>query len=43
MDGVYQITGHSFGNPEQFSLQPSASQGMNEGLLFEIWKFFGNH
>jgi len=27
IDGVYQTTAHSFGNPEQFSLQPSASQG----------------
>ncbi|CAF1071480.1 unnamed protein product [Adineta steineri] len=27
MDTVYQTTGHSVGGPEQFSLQPSASQG----------------
>ncbi|CAF1177573.1 unnamed protein product [Adineta ricciae] len=27
MDAVYQITGHSLSGPEQFSLQPSASQG----------------
>jgi len=27
MDAVYQTTGHSVGSPEQFSLQPSASQG----------------
>jgi hypothetical protein len=27
MDAVYQTTGHSVGGPEQFSLQPSASQG----------------
>ncbi|UJR25044.1 hypothetical protein I4U23_006404 [Adineta vaga] len=27
MDGVYQATGHSMSGPEQFSLQPSASQG----------------
>ncbi|CAF1093225.1 unnamed protein product [Adineta steineri] len=27
MDAVYQTTGHSVSGPEQFSLQPSASQG----------------
>lgn len=27
MDAVYQTAGHSVGSPEQFSLQPSASQG----------------
>ena len=27
MDPVYQTTGHSMTGPEQFSLQPSASQG----------------
>jgi hypothetical protein len=31
MDVVYQTTGRSVGSPEQFSLQPSASQGK---LLF---------
>ncbi len=29
MDAVYQTTGHSVSGPEQFSLQPSASQGKN--------------
>ena len=27
MDAVYQTTAHSVSGPEQFSLQPSASQG----------------
>ena len=27
MDAVYHTAGHSVGSPEQFSLQPSASQG----------------
>jgi len=34
MDAVYQTTGHSVGGPEQFSLQPSASQGKHQRIIF---------
>jgi hypothetical protein len=36
MDAVYQTTGHSVSSPEQFSLQPSASQGkkFSRDILF---------
>lgn len=37
MDPVYHTTAHSVSGPEQFSLQPSASQGM---LLTELDSFF---
>ena len=33
MDAVYQTAGHSVGSPEQFSLQPSASQGKRLSAL----------
>jgi hypothetical protein len=33
MEAVYQTTGHSVNGPEQFSLQPSASQGHIAGAF----------
>jgi hypothetical protein len=38
MDAVYQTSGHSVSGPEQFSLQPSASQG--NWILFTVIFFF---
>jgi len=36
MEVVYQATGQSLNGPEQFSLQPSASQGKSKRLFIRV-------
>jgi hypothetical protein len=46
MDAVYQTAGHSVSGPEQFSLQPSASQGrllIEWVILVFLWMIFVGH